>query len=115
MVSVMTGVIGAIVAIVIVLLIRRDRLHVSLGIGWIFVAICFSLLGLAPSAIDYVAQQLGFSYPPILAVTLGLVVLVIKILLMDIERSKIEIRYQRLVQRVAMLEADLQSNLGGDR
>ena len=31
-------------------------------------------------------------------------ILVIKVLLIDIERSRIEIRNQRLVQRVAMLE-----------
>jgi hypothetical protein len=39
----------------------------------------------------------------VLALTLGVSLLVIKISLMDIERSKIEMRNQRLIQRVALL------------
>ena len=45
-----------------------------------------------------------------LALTLGIAVLTIKILLMDIERSRLEMRNQRLIQRVAMLEADFEAS-----
>ncbi|MEH6587184.1 MAG: DUF2304 domain-containing protein [Halioglobus sp.] len=107
MTSTITTIIGLLVAIFIFVLIRKDRLHVSQGLGWIAVAIGFSLLGFAPGVIDQVAQYFGVAYPPVLALTLGIAVLVIKILLMDIERSRIELRNQRLIQRVAMLEADL--------
>jgi len=107
MVSVVTGIIGLLVAGLIILLVRKDKLHVAHGMGWIIVAVGFALLGFAPGVIDLVAKYLGVSYPPVLALTLGIVVLVVKILLMDIERSHIEMRNQRLVQRVAMLEADL--------
>jgi len=107
MISLVTGAIGLLVAGLIFLLIRKDRLHVTHGMGWIVVAAGFSLLGFAPSVIDKVAAYFGVSYPPVLALTLGVSLLVIKILLMDLERSRIETRNQRLVQRVAMLEADL--------
>jgi len=111
MISIVTGTIGLFVAAMIILLIRKDRLHVTPGMGWIFVAAAFSLLGFAPSIIDRVATYFGVSYPPILALTLGAALLIVKILLMDIERSRIELRNQRLVQRVAMLEADLRKML----
>ena len=42
-----------------------------------------------------------------LALTIGAVILVIKILVMDIERSRNAIRLKRLVQRIALLESDL--------
>ena len=107
MISVITGIIGLVVATVIILLMRQDRLHVQHGLGWIIVAIGFALLGFSPSIIDRVAKEFGIGYPPVLGLTLGIAILVIKVLLMDIERSRIEVRNQRLVQRVAMLETDL--------
>jgi hypothetical protein len=107
MVSLVTGVIGVSISVLIIVLIRKDRLHAHHGLGWILVALSFALLGLFPGIIDRLAQIVGIGYPPVLALTLGISLLVIKILLMDIERSKIEMRNQRLIQRVAMLEADL--------
>ena len=72
-----------------------------------FMAAGFAMLGFLPGLIDNVAARLGVAYPPVLALTLAIIVLVLKILLMDIERSRTEMRNQRLIQRVAMLESDL--------
>lgn len=109
MFSLITGIIGLIVATLIVLLMRKDRLHVQHGLGWVIVAICFALLGFSPSIIDAVAEELGIGYPPVLGLTISIAILVVKVLFMDIERSRIEVRNQRLVQRMAMLEADLEA------
>ncbi|MFT6288986.1 MAG: hypothetical protein ACJA09_003752 [Alcanivorax sp.] len=79
--------------------------------SWVVIAVCFALLGFAPGIVDAVAKYTGVSYPPVLALTLAIALLVIKILFMDIERSHIEMRNQRLVQRMAMLEADLRTGL----
>jgi hypothetical protein len=102
-----TGFIGIATAVTIVVLIRRDHLHVRYGLWWMAAALAFALLGLFPSMVDGIAHHLGIGYPPILALTLGIVVLVIKILVMDIERSRNVVKMQRLIQRVALLEADL--------
>lgn len=107
MIAWLTAVIGLCVAGTIILLVRRDHLHAKHGLGWILVAIAFAGAGLFPELLDSVAGRLGVAYPPALALTISIAVLVIKILLMDIERSRLETRYQRLVQRVGMLETDL--------
>ena len=107
MISIVTGSIGLLVAAIIIFMMRRDTLHAQHGLGWIIVALCFALLGFSPEIIDHIAKQFGVAYPPVLALTLAVAVLVIKILLMDIERSRIELRNQRLIQRMAMLDADL--------
>ncbi|MFT6955205.1 MAG: hypothetical protein ACJAYC_000198 [Halieaceae bacterium] len=107
MVPIVTGTVGVLVAGIIILLMRKDRLHVNHGMGWIVVALGFSLLGFAPQIFDNLAQRIGIAYPPVLALTIGLSVLVLKILLMDVERSRIEIRNQRLIQRMAILEAEI--------
>jgi len=115
MVAIVTGVIGIITAIIIMILIRRDHLHVRYGLWWTAAAIGFALLGLFPAIFDNLAKYLGVAYPPILALTIGAVLLVIKILVMDIERSRNAIRLHRLVQRIALLESDLREAQGKPR
>jgi len=112
MVAIITGIIGIAAAITILILIRRDHLNVRFGLWWMAVAIAFALLGLFPAFFDNIAKYLGVAYPPVLALTIGMVVLVIKILLMDIERSRSAIRLQRLTQRIALLESDLREMQG---
>lgn len=107
MTSLITGIIGLSAAALIILLIRKDRLHVHHGLGWILIAASFAVLGVFPRLIDRVAELLGVGYPPVLGLTLAIVLLVLKTLLMDIERSRLEMRNQRLIQRMAILETEL--------
>jgi hypothetical protein len=69
--------------------------------------VAFALLGFFPAIFDRIAGYLGIAYPPVLALALGLIVLVIKILVMDLERSRNAIKLNRLVQRIALLESEL--------
>ena len=99
--------IGLSVAAIILFLVRRDHLHTRYALWWIPIAIGIGLLGVFPRISDIIAPLFGIGYPPILPVLLGFVLLVIKILLMDIERSRNEVKLHRLIQRVAMLEGRL--------
>jgi len=120
MVSLVTGSIGLIAAITIVLLIRRDHLHARFGLWWLAVAAGFVVLGGYPKAVDRLAAAIGIANGPDLALTLAITALVVKILVMDIASSRNETRLDRLVQRAAMLEAevnrlkDLQGSSGSD-
>jgi len=107
MASLLTGLMGLVVATLILLLIRRDRLHVSYGALWILVALGFALLGFVPGVLDRVAIVLGIGYPPVLGLSLGIILLVIKILIMDIDHSHARMRQQRLAQRLSFLEEEL--------
>mgnify|MGYP001272123301 CR=1 FL=1 len=111
MISLITGIVGLSISLVIVWLIRKDSLHIKHGLGWIFVAFTFSLLVFFPSIFDFLAVKIGIGYPPILALVVGFGVVVIKLLLMDIERSKLEVRHQRLIQRVALIETNVEAVL----
>jgi len=109
MLSMVSGVIGIVAALTIILLIRRDHLHVRFGLFWIGVAAAFVVLGFFPTIIDWLAPKLGVASGPILALTLGLTIFVIKLLTVDIARSKNEARIIRLVQRIGMLESEVRS------
>jgi hypothetical protein len=115
MVALTTGIIGIATAITIVILMRRDYLHVRYGLWWTGAAFAFACLGLLPAFFDKIAKYFGVAYPPILALTLAVAILFIKILVMDIERSRNAIRRQRLIQRVALLESDLRELQGKPR
>jgi len=97
--------IGVSLAIVILFLVRRDPLHGPYAVWWIGAAATVALLGFFPRLFDVLALKLGISYPPILAIVLGFSMLVVKILTMDLERSRQERLIRRLAQRLAMLEA----------
>jgi len=107
MISITTAAIGLLIATIITVLIRRDALHAKHGFGWFAVALGFAFLGISPSVIDELASKLGIGYPPALAFTLALAVIVVKILTMDMERSRIEVRGERLIQRIGILETEL--------
>ena len=107
MITLITSIIGIVTALMILILIRRDSLHVRYGLWWMSAAIAFALLGMFPTIFDSLAKYLGVAYPPVLALTLGIVILVLKILVVDIERSRNAITLQRLIQRIALLESDL--------
>ena len=97
--------IGVSLAAVILFLVRRDHLHGPYSLWWIGAAATVALLGFFPRLFDVLAIQLGISYPPILAIVLGFAMLLVKILTMDLERSRQERLIRRLAQRLAMLEA----------
>ena len=107
MIPLVTSAIGLSVAALIILLIRTDRLHVTHGIGWLVAAFVMAGLGFAPSIFDSIATRLGITYAPALAFTLGFGLIIIKLLIDDIERSRLKMQHTRMVQRMAILENDL--------
>lgn len=91
----------------ILYLVRRDHMHGPYAVWWIVTAFAVALLGLFPRFFDRLATLLGVNYPPILFVVGALGLLLIKVLTMDLERSRQERKLRRLIQRVAILEANL--------
>jgi len=104
-----TAVMAVLVAGIILFLVRRDHMLGPYAVWWIIAATGVAALGLFPRFFDGIAASLGVSYPPILFVVAALGLLLVKVLTMDLERSRQERKLRRLIQRVAMLEALLDS------
>lgn len=104
-----SGVIGILLAGAILYLVRRDHMHGSYALWWLAIAASILLLGVFPPVIDWLGGITGISYPPILPIIVGIGMLLIRMLRMDIDRSRQERQLRRLAQKLAILEQELAS------
>ena len=92
------------VVILILWLIRHERMPIKRSLWWLAVAVVIGIFGLFPQLLDQSARLVGISYPPALLFTLAILTLLIKLLLEDMEVSAQQRRILRLAQKTAVLE-----------
>jgi hypothetical protein len=63
--------------------------------------------GIVPPAVDWIGKKLGINYPPILLVITAICLIFLKLLFMDIHRSKHERQIKVLTQRLALYENEI--------
>lgn len=105
--QIVSAVIGVLIAVTIYWLVRRDHLVPRQALRWLLVAIAVLIMGIFPVIIDQIGHAVGIAYPPVIPLLIGLGAAMIKILLMDIERNKANVAQDRIVQKLAMLEAEI--------
>ena len=99
--------IGVLLAGSILYLVRRDHLHGPYALWWLIVATATLVLGVAPRTVDRIAEFAGIAYPPALPIIVGLSLILIRLLQLDIERSRQEWQIRRLTQKLAILEQEI--------
>ncbi len=107
-----SAILGTFFGLTILYLIRHNHLHSRYALWWLPAAIAIAFLGVFPSITDWIAPFFGINYPPVLVLVIGMGVILIKMVGMDIERSRDEVKLQRLIQRVAILEGQIDGKAG---
>ncbi|THU02886.1 DUF2304 domain-containing protein [Lampropedia puyangensis] len=102
-----TSLLGLGLAILIVLLIRRDDLYIRHALFWLAVAFAAAVLGVWPRILDGIGHVVGVQYSPALALLCGVIVLFIKALHADVVNTRLETDLRHIEQSVALLEAEL--------
>ena len=102
--------IGEALSLTIVFLTRRDHISPLVAARWFALALLVLFVGFFPGIVDVVGEYFGIGYPPIIQVLLALGAAMVKILLMDIERQRLNTKIDRLVQRMAMLERSVEEH-----
>lgn len=102
-----SAIIGLGLAGTILYLVRRDHLHGPYALWWLLVAGAALVMGAFPGVIDWLGRITHVYYPPALPIIIGLSLVLVRLLKFDIDRSRQERRMRRLVQKVAMLEEQL--------
>ncbi|MEE9425655.1 MAG: DUF2304 domain-containing protein [Methylococcales bacterium] len=100
-----TAILGVVIAGSILFLVRRDHLHGPYAVWWLLIALITTVLGVWPKLVDGLIYALGVGYPPVLLLVLAQGLMLVKILTMDIERSRQERRLRRLAQQMAIIES----------
>jgi len=91
----------------VISLIRKDSILMGAAFRWLVLAVCILVLGLFPQIADVAAKAVGIAYSPILPIILACLLLMLKALLADIERAKTQVKLDRLAQKLAMIESEL--------
>jgi len=91
----------------ILLLVRRQRLAVFHTLWWLFAVAGMLVAGFFPMILDRVGWFLGVQYPPVLPIIIALCFLFVKVLTMDIEKTKQEMKLRVLAQKMAAYDAEL--------
>jgi len=107
-----SAILGVALTGAILFLVRRDHLHGPYAIWWFGVAAATFVLGVFPGLVVWLGHATGIFYAPILPIIIGLSLVLIRLLKLDIDRSKQERRIRRLTQKLAILEQEL-VRLGG--
>ncbi len=95
---------GLLIAAALLMLVRRSRLHSTLFIWWSAMIALMLIFAFFPELINLLGRYFGVGYPPIIISVAGIGLIFIKILTMDIYITKNEMRYNRLAQKLALLE-----------
>jgi hypothetical protein len=102
-----TSIIGVLIAGAILYLVRRDHLHGSYALWWLAVAGAALLLSVFPQVIDWLGRATGIAYAPVLPIIVAIGMILLRMLKMDIDRSRSERQLRRLTQKIGILEQEL--------
>ncbi|HEY0178760.1 MAG TPA: DUF2304 domain-containing protein [Dokdonella sp.] len=107
-----SAVLGIALAGAILFLVRRDHLHGPYALWWFAVAAATFVLGVFPIVVVWLGHLTGIVYAPVLPIIVGVSLILIRMLKLDIDRSKQERQIRRLTQKLAIIEQELE-RVGG--
>ncbi len=113
--NIITSLLGITTAGIILILVRKDRVSVNYTLWWGAIAAGLVIAGFIPQITDFFGRLLGIHYPPILLVILAICLIIVKLLFMDIHRSKHEQQIKILTQRLALYEHEVHKPEGDRR
>ena len=98
-----TGILGAVIFLIILLLVRRGKLQEKYALTWFAIGIVVVVLGVFPVILDKIAKFTGVSYAPALLFVIAVGMLLIQNLYLFIFASQNEVRIKELLQEVVVL------------
>jgi hypothetical protein len=99
-----TAILGVATAGLIIYLIRRDSFSANYVVWWFCVAVGLIFVGFFPKVVNYFGRALGVGYPPVILIALSWCMILVKLIFMDIDRSRQERQIRILIQKLAVFE-----------
>ena len=108
--SLVVGTFGVITGTTVMYIVRKDRLHPKSAVFWMFLAVSLLFFGFVPGVFDAAAKYLGIKSSPSLAFTVAFALVLLKLLRLDIENTRLRAEQRRLAQLLAIRLAEQQTN-----
>ena len=108
------AILGVCLAGAIFYLVRRAHLHGPYAAWWLMVAAATLILGIFPAVVTWLGLLTGIKYAPVLPIIVALSLILLRLLKLDIDRSRQERQIRRLTQKLAILDHELQSLRAGE-
>jgi hypothetical protein len=111
---IITGLAGVVCMLGILRLVRRRQLRAKYALLWLGVGVAFVVLGLSPGLLDWAAHRAGVAYAPDLLFLVGTLFLVLVVMHLSWELSRLEDRTKILAEEVALMRTELHGHTGTD-
>lgn len=98
------------VLLYIINLIRKKKMDFRYGLGWIFIAVCISILAIWPFILDKMADVLGIASPMNMLFFFGFGFAVMVIFSLSMTISHLADRVKKLSQEIAIIRKDMYEN-----
>jgi len=106
-------VIAALITMVFVLrLVRRRDLRGKYSLLWLATGTVFLVLAIVPGLLDWIADRLGVGYAPAILFGLAIVFLLLVLVHLSWELTRLEDRTRVLAEDLALLRGDLDDEPG---
>jgi hypothetical protein len=104
---VVTSILGVLSLLVILRMVRHQRLRAKYSLLWLATGVAFVVLGASPGLLDWTSRQMGIAYPPELLFLVGIIFLVLVVVHLSRELSRLEDHTRVLAEEQALLRAEL--------
>ena len=105
-----TGLAGVVCMLGILRLVRRRQLRAKYALLWLGVGVAFVVLGVSPGLLDWAAHRAGVAYAPDLLFLVGTLFLVLVVMHLSWELSRLEDRTKILAEEVGLLRTELRGD-----
>jgi hypothetical protein len=95
--------------LVILYSVRRSHIRVEYSVSWLAAAFLLLVLSRSPGAFNWIAEQLGLTYPPVALMMLVFCVFLVVIYRFSVVISDLKDANIAMTQRLAILEFQLQN------
>ncbi len=102
-------VLSIVLMLVILFSVRRSHIRVEYSVSWLAAAVILLVLSRSPGALNWIAAQLGLTYPPLALMMLVFCVFLVVIYRLSVVISDLKDANIAMAQRLAIVEFQLQN------
>jgi hypothetical protein len=88
-------------------LVRKRQLRAKYSLLWLSVGVAFAVLAVSPGLLDWAAGKVGVDYQPALLFLVGMVFLLLVVVHLSWELSRLEDRTRVLAEELSLLRTDM--------